>query len=101
VILGTAAAEVARMVQQIGRSQALSRERIHVLYKEFSEGTRLSSEFQPHLGRPRVSTDEMHKERLKELILQDNNWVVFDFAESLGISNSAVKRLLKELGAKK
>jgi len=101
VLLGTPAPEVFKMIQTIARSQALSRNRVNTLYREFSDRSRLSSEEAPRDPRPRISTDEMHKELLKEMILEDNNWSVFDFADALGISKSSVKRLMKELGAKK
>ncbi len=101
VLLGTPAAEVFKMIQTIARSQALSRNRVNTLYREFSDRSRLSSAEAPRDPRPRTSTDEMHKELLTEMILEDNNWSVFDFTDALGISKSSVERLMKELGAKK
>ncbi len=35
-------------------------------------------------GRPRTLNDEFHKEKLKELILEDHNWGTFEYAEKLG-----------------
>lgn len=101
VLLGTTAAEVYNMLQNIGRSQALSRTRVFQLYKEFNDRSRLSSEEVPREGRPRTLTDEFHKEKLKELLLEDHNWGTFEFAETLGISYWATRKLLKEIGAKK
>ena len=71
------------------------------LYKEFNERSRLSSEEAHREGRPRTLTDEFHKEKLKELILEDHNWGTFEYAETLGISYWATRKLLKEIGAKK
>ncbi len=71
--MGTTAAEVYNMLQTIGRSQALSRIRLFQLYKEFNDRSRLGSEEVPREGRPRTSTDEFHKEKLKELLLEDHN----------------------------
>jgi transposase len=101
VLLGTRPAEVYNMLQTIGRSQALSRTRVFELYKEFNDRSRLSSEEVPHEGRPRTLTDEFHKQKLKELLLEDHNWSTFEYAETLGISYWATRKLLKEIGAKK
>jgi transposase len=101
VLLGTTVAEVYNILQTIGRSQALSRTRVFQLYEEFNDRSRLSIEDVPQEGRPCTSTDEFHKEKLKELLLEDHNWSTFEFAETLGISYKATRKLLKEIGAKK
>ncbi len=101
VLLGTTAAEVYNMLQTVGRSQALSYTRVFQLYKEFNDRSRLSSEELPREGRPGTSTDQYHKEKLKELLLEDHNWSSFEFAETLGLSYRATRKLLKEIGAKK
>jgi transcriptional regulator with AAA-type ATPase domain len=87
------------MLQIIGRSQALSRTQVFQLYKEFNDRSRLSSEEIPREGRPHTLTDEFHKEKLKELLLEDHNWGTFEFAETLGISYWVTRELLKEIGA--
>jgi hypothetical protein len=73
VLLGTTAVEVYNMLQTIGRSQALSCTRVFQLYKDFNNRSRLSSKEVPREGKPRTSTDEFHKEKLKELLLEDHN----------------------------
>jgi hypothetical protein len=73
VLLGTTEAEVYNMLQTFGHSQALSRTRVFQLYKEFNDRSRLSSEEVPREARPRTSTDEFYKEKLKELLLEDYN----------------------------
>ncbi len=55
------------------------------IYKEFNDRSRLSSEEVLREGRPRTLTDEFHKKKLKELLLE-HNWGTFEFAETLGIS---------------
>jgi transposase len=85
------------MLQIIRRSQALSRTQVFQLYKEFNDRSRLSSEEVPREGRPRTLTDEFHKEKLKELLLEDHNWGTFEFTETLGISYLATRDLLKEI----
>jgi transposase len=101
VLLDTPAAEVYNMLHNIARSQALSRPRVFQLYKEFNDRSRLSSEEIPREGRPRTLTDEYHRDRLKELLREDQNWGTFEYAETLGISYWATRELLKEIGAKK
>ncbi len=101
MLLGTTATEVYNMLQIIGRSQALSRTQVFQLYKEFNDRSCLSSKEVPREGRPRTLIDEFHKEKLKELLLEDHNWGTFEFAETLGISYWAIKELLIEIGAKK
>jgi hypothetical protein len=101
VLLGTTAPEVYNMLQTIGRSQVLSRKLVFQIYKEFNDRSRLSSEEVPREGRPRTSTDEFHKEKLKGLLLEDHNWITFELAETLGISYWATRKLLKEIRAKK
>jgi histone-lysine N-methyltransferase SETMAR len=100
-LLGTTATQVYNMLQNIRRSQALGRTQVFQLYKEFNERSRLSSEEVHREDRPRTLTDEFHKEKLKELILEDHNWGTFEYAETLGISYWATRKLLKEIGAKK
>jgi hypothetical protein len=101
VLLGTTAAEVYNMLQTVERSQALNRPRVFQLYKEFNDRSRLSSEELPREGRPRTLTDQFHMEKLKELLLEDRNWSTFKFAETLGLSYWATRKLLKEIGTKK
>ncbi len=101
VLLNTSASQDYKMLEKIARSQALSKSRAYELYREFNERTRLISEDAPHEGRPREATDEIHKEKLKELLLEDRSWETFELAENLGVSYWSTIRLLKEVGAKK
>ncbi len=71
------------------------------MYWEFSEGTRLSSENDQYEGKERTATDDIRKEKLKDLLLEDKNWSTFELSENLGTSTSSTRRLLKEVGAKK
>jgi transposase len=71
------------------------------LYKEFNDRSRLSSEEVHREGRPRTLTDEFHKEKLKELLLEDHNWGTFEYAETLGISYWATRKLLKKSESRK
>jgi len=70
------------------------------LYKEFNKRSRLSSEEVYREDRPRTLTDEFHKKKLKKLILEDQNWGALEYAETLGISYWATRKLLKEIGVK-
>jgi transposase len=101
VLLGTSTSDVYKMLEKIARRQALSQSQTYELYKEFKEGTRLMSENAPHEGRPREATDEAHKEKLKQLLLEDRNWGTYELGENLGVSYWSTMRLLKEVGAKK
>jgi hypothetical protein len=101
MLLGTTAAEVYNMLQTIESSQALSRTRLFQLYKEFNNRSHISSEEVPRERRPRTSTDEFHKEKLKDLQLEDHNWSTFKLAETLVISYWVTRKLLKEIGVKK
>jgi hypothetical protein len=73
VLLGTTATEVYSMLWNIGRRQALGRTQVFQLYKEFNNRSRSSSEEVHREGIPRTLTDEFHKEKLKELLLEDHN----------------------------
>ena len=86
VLLGTTATQVYNMLQNIGRSQALGRTQVFQIYKEFNDRSRLSSEEVHREGRPRTLTDEFHKEKFKELLLEDHNWGTFEYTQTLGIS---------------
>ena len=101
VLLDTPAAEVYSMLIKIARSQVLSRSRVFLLYKEFQDRTRLETEDEPRSGRPRVTTDEMHREKLKELLNEDRDWSISELAESLDISYYATLVLLSKVEAKK
>ena len=101
VLLGYPASKVYFDLQRIARKEAYSQTRVYELYREFSEGTRLSSENDQYEGKERTATDDIHKEKLKELLLEDKNWSAFELSENLGISTSSTRRLLKEVGAKK
>ena len=96
VLLGTSTSDVYKMLEKIARRQALSQSQTYELYKEFKEGTRLMSENAPHEGRPREATDEAHKEKLKQLLLEDRNWGTYELAENLGVSYWSTMRLLKD-----
>ena len=101
VLLGYPASKVYFDLQKVARREGYSHTRVYELYREFSEGTRLSSENDQYEGKERTATDDIHKEKLKELLLEDKNWSTFELSENLGISTSSTKRLLKEVGAKK
>ncbi len=80
MLLDATATEIYNMLQIIGRSRVLSCTQVFQLYKESNDRSRLSSEKVPREGRPRTLTDEFHKEKLKELLLEDHNWGIFEFA---------------------
>lgn len=101
VLLGYSASKVYFDLQKIARREAYSHSRVYELYREFSEGTRLSSENDQYEGKERTATDDIRKENLKELLLEDKNWSTFELSENLGVSTSSTRRLLKEVGAKK
>jgi len=53
----------------------------------------------PRPGRPRETTDEAHKEWVKELILESEVMTTQDLIYETDIPETSLRRLLKEIGA--
>ena len=100
LLLGDTPAQIYRLLHKSLNSLSLSQSQVQRVYNEFSCGDRESCDQQPGQGRPRTATDWTMKERLINLLLEDNDWGTQDYADELGISKSSVYNILMELEAK-
>lgn len=83
------AAETFRMVQKAFGEKSMSRASVFDWHKLFKEG-RERVEDEPHQRRPRTSTDELHANKIKELVLQNRRLTTRELADIVGISNGSV-----------
>jgi transposase len=100
VLLGDSAADVYKMIVKFARSKALSRSLVYSLYQQFEGGERTNVIRKPGSGRPKSMTTNLNKERLRELLLEDNDMTIDEMAQNLNLSYSTVQRLLDDLNAK-
>jgi len=79
----------------------MSRTQVYEWYMDFKDGTRTDIEDLPRAGRPREVIDDDHKDWVKELILESEGMRTQDLQYETGMSETSLRRLLKEIGARK
>lgn len=93
--------EIHRLLVKATRSLAMSKTQVYYTYNQFRDKERETCAELEREGRPRNATDEDMQERLRQLLYQDNNWQTYDYAQALGVSDSSVRCMLRELHARK
>lgn len=101
VLLGSSAHEIYAMLTKIAGRHSYSERQVYRIHNQFKYEGRLSSQEEPHGGRPYEATDEVHEEALKKLLEEQRSWSSSELAFLLGISQSSTLRLLKKLGLRK
>ena len=101
VLLDVSATEVHRLLDKAVKSNAMSLAQVKRVYNQFKSEGRKTSSREPGSGKAQTSTSEAMQERLKNLLLEDNDWGTTDYAQSLEVSRSSVLRMFEELGARK
>ena len=84
------------MVQNAFGEKSMSRASVFDWHKLFKEG-RERVEDEPHQRRSRTSTDELHVNKIKELVLQNRGLTTRELADIVGISNGSVNTILKDI----
>ena len=92
---------IADDLEAILHDSHLSRSSVYNWYNDFKDGKRTDIEDLPKSGRPRTTTDDATKEWVKELILNSEGMKTSDLVYETGVPESSLKRLLKEIGARK
>ena len=100
MLLGDSPAEIYHMIRRVARRRALTRKTVYNLYNQFHGGDRKTTgDTGP--GVSRTQATEENKNRLRDLLLEDDEWTSEELATYLNVSQSTVLRMLNELGAKK
>jgi transposase len=79
----------------------MSKTQVYTWYDDFKQEKRIELEDLPRPGRPRETTDEAHKKWVKELILESEGMTTQDLIYETDIPETSLRRLLKEIGARK
>ena len=101
VLLDTPPTVVAAQLATIVPQTYLSQATVYRWYNDFKHGRRIDISDQPRSGRPRETTTEENKEMIRQLILESDGMRTEDLIHETGLSQIALSRILKEIGAKK
>jgi len=103
ILLGDSASVIHSLLQRIARRQTLSLRTVQTLYQQFYGKERLEpgdTGRRPGPGRPKSQTTNINKQKLRELLLEDNSLSITEMATQLDLSYSTAQRLLISIGAK-
>jgi hypothetical protein len=101
VLLETPTMEVVNKLAQILPDSHMAQASVYRWYNDFKDGIRTDIEDLPGPGRRRESTDQAHKEWVKELILESEGMKFSDLQYETNIPETSLRRILNEIGAKK
>jgi hypothetical protein len=93
--LGKTATESWKMLQQAFGDECMSRTQCFEWYSRFKTG-RTSNDEDPRSGRPSTSTDDVHIEAIRDLILINRLLTIREIAEDVGISFGSCQAILTE-----
>jgi len=93
--LGKTATETWKMLQQAFGDECMSRTQCFEWYSNFKTGRTLIDE-DPRSGRPSMSTDDVHIDAVRHLILQNCRLTIREIAEDVGISFGSCSAILTE-----
>ena len=93
--LGKTATETWKMLQQAFGDECMSRTQCFEWYSHFKTG-RTSIDEDPRIGRPSTSTDDVHIDAVRDLILQNRRLTIREIAEDIGISFGSSQAILTE-----
>jgi len=93
--LGKTATETWKMLQQAFGDECMSRTQCFEWYSRFKTG-RTSIVEDPRSGRPSTSTDDVHINAVRHLILQNCRLTIRETAEDVGISSGSCQAILTE-----
>ena len=93
--LGKTAIETWKMLQQAFRDECMSLKQCFEWYSCFKKG-RTSIDEDPRSGRPSTSTDNVHIDAVRDLILQNRRLTIREIAEDVGISFGSCQAILTE-----
>jgi len=91
--LGKTATETWKMLQQAFGDKCMSRTQCFEWYSHFKTG-RPSIDEDLRSGRPSTSTDEVHIDAVRDLILQNRRLTIREIAEDVGISFGSCQAIL-------
>ena len=69
------AAETLRMLRKAFGNSTMSQKNVYKWYKDFKEGRERVDDLE-RSGRPSTSTDDQHVNKVKELVLKNNRWLL-------------------------
>lgn len=93
VLLDTSPRVCAAQLQTALPNSHLTERSVYNWYKDFKDGKKTDTSDQPRSGRPRTTTDEDNKEKIRQLILDSEGMRTEDLVYETQLSKTSVEGL--------
>lgn len=99
--MGDTVPKIHSMLRRIAGSRAFTRQTVYNLYYQFDQGERTETQRRSGPGAPRTQATEENLDKLRDLLIEQDDLTEDEMAEHLKVSHGTVANMISEIGAKK